>query len=272
MFEFLKPKPAALTVASALKAAHVPFLNLGCGARFHKDWVNLDIAPTEPERVISHNLLEPLPFADGTFSAVYHSHVLEHLPKAAADSLIAECRRTLHPGGTLRVVVPDLETIAKLYLDYLSGAWAGDKAAIERHEWMTLEVLDQLTREQSGGEMLKHWKQQPMPAESFVLERMGGEVRGVLEMLRKPVSRAPRPAPQTPEEVGRFRAGGEVHKWMYDRVSLKALLLRHRFSNIAVCSATESSIPGWASFQLDCDPEGNPRKPDSLFVEATAIA
>ena len=40
----------------------------------------------------------------------------------------------LAPGGLLRVVVPDLETIARLYLKNLDEAVAGDAEAASRYE------------------------------------------------------------------------------------------------------------------------------------------
>ena len=253
-----------------MTAARFRNLNLGCGARFHADWVNADLVPADPARVVRLDLQKPLPFAAGTFDAVYHSHVLEHLPRSAAPRFLAECRRVLRPGGILRVVVPDLETIARLYLENLAGAWAGDATAVERHEWMTLELLDQLTREQSGGEMLRHWSRNPMPAEDFVVERMGGEVRSALERIRRPGAKKQSAAPADSAALGRFRNSGEVHKWMYDRASLRALLASSGFANFAVCRADESRIAGWPTFHLDTEPDGSVRKPDSLFAEAIA--
>ena len=193
--------------------------------------------------------------------------MLEHLPQAAAPGLIAECLRVLKPGGILRVVVPDLETIARFYLRECEAAATGDREAARRHEWMTIELLDQLVREKSGGEMLHYWRQNPMPAEPFVIERVGGEVRDILGLLRSGAEIA-KPPPRNEREVARFRASGEVHKWMYDRVSLRALLAGAGFSEIRVCTASESRIPHFASFHLDTDEAGLVRKPDSLFMEA----
>jgi predicted SAM-dependent methyltransferase len=56
-------------------------------------------------------------FGDGTFAAVYASHVVEHLDYR--DTLVATLRewwRVLAPGGTLYVSVPDLFTLASLFL------------------------------------------------------------------------------------------------------------------------------------------------------------
>lgn len=245
-------------------------LNLGCGARFHPGWVNMDLAPTDPT-VLRLDVQNPLPFKDGEFQAVYHSHLLEHLPHQQALPFLQECRRVLASGGVIRIAVPDLETIARLYLKYLEAAAAGEPQAASRYEWMTLELLDQMVRERSGGEMLEYWKQNPMPAEEFVLQRMGQEARNVLQRLRAPGAV---PLPDPPKgaadalTTGKFRQGGEAHKWMYDRFSLGKLLRKAGFADIQVCAANQSRIAELNSFLLDVTEQGSTRKPDSLFMEA----
>ena len=255
-----EPMPAA--------ASRLDYLNLGCGNCFHGQWTNVDISPQDPS-IIAHNLNEPLPFSDRQFSVVYHSHVLEHLSRHQGKIFLLECHRVLKPGGLLRVVVPDLESIARLYLKYLEGALAGDEEARQRYEWIILELLDQMVREQSGGEMRKYWRQDPMPAEDFVFERMGEEVRRVIQSLRKasPQERSADKASST--EVAGFAARGELHKWMYDRYSLAKLLGRSGFDDPHVCAAAESAIPNFAFYGLDTTGDGSVRKPDSLFMEAT---
>ncbi len=259
-----KPAPPSPPAAQRL-------LNVGCGASFHPAWVNMDIAPTAPG-VLKADISQGLAFEAESFDAVYHSHVLEHLTQTQAAAFVRECFRVLRPGGILRVVVPDLETIARLYLKNLEGAVEGDLASMNRHEWMTIELLDQLVREQSGGEMLRYWRQNPMPAESFVIERMGWEVKRFLEDYRRhQPSSQPQPPPQTspaPEVLLAFRASGELHKWMYDRVSLGRLLVSSGFRDVRVCSAANSDIPGFAGYGLDLAQDGSARKPDSLFMEA----
>jgi hypothetical protein len=56
---------------------------------------------------------------------------------------------------------------------------------------------------------------------------------------------------------------------MYDRYSLAQLLKEVGFHSPRVCAAAESAIPNFARFQLDTEPDGSVRKPDSLFMEAT---
>jgi cephalosporin hydroxylase/SAM-dependent methyltransferase len=245
-------------------------LNVGCGKRFHPDWLNLDLVPADPS-VIRHDLAEPLPLDDGTCSAVYHSHVLEHLPRATARMFLQECFRVLAPGGILRIAVPDLETIARLYLDNLAAAAKGNTGAKQRLEWMTVELVDQLARHRPGGEMLAYWQRNPMPAEDFVISRMGDEVKRFLQHHRAQPAKAAAtqaPPPADPDAVGKFRLGGEIHQWMYDRVSLSELLLACGFTDPKVRSAADSAISGFAAYRLDTDDAGKPRKPDSLYLEA----
>ncbi len=71
-------------------------------------------------------------------------------------------------------------------------------------------------------------------------------------------------------KIGKFRLGGEIHQWMYDRYSLSELLNKVGFVDIKVCSAFESEIPNWQNYQLETI-NGVVRKPDSLFIEAKKI-
>lgn len=243
------------------------YLNLGCGGQVHPEWVSIDLY-SDDERIIAHDLRIPLPIPDQTFEAVYHSHVLEHFPKNDAPRFMRECFRVLKPGGFVRVVVPDLETIARLYLQNLDLAITGDKEAKARHEWMLIELLDQMVRERSGGEMAEYWHKDPMPAEEFVFSRVGREARDWIERARKnPESQTERPI-QTPKQELQFRKSGETHRWMYDRLSLESLLTDCGFVGFSVRPAQESAIPQFASYGFDVEADGSVRKPDSLFVEA----
>ena len=126
------------------------YLNLGCGQRFHPDWVNLDLRPGGSS-VQKWDLRKDLPFADESFDVVYHSHVLEHFSRAEALELLVRCRRVLRPDGVIRVVVPDLERIARAYLEALDKSLAGSTESQERYNWIVLEMYDQAVREAPGG-------------------------------------------------------------------------------------------------------------------------
>ncbi len=243
-------------------------LNLGCGNRFHGGWVNMDLAATHPA-VMPYNILGGIPYPDASMDVVYHSHMLEHLPKWKAPAFLAECARVLRPGGIVRVAIPDLETICRLYLQSMTAALDGDPEAEGRYDWIMMELVDQMVRVESGGEMARHWQQTPLPSRDFVVSRVGPSLTGLLDQVE---ARGPRPSPPhrdpSPEAVGTFRQKGEVHQWMYDRFSLGRLLRQAGFAEARVVEAHESSIPGFVDHQLDTDAEGRVRKPDSLFMEA----
>jgi len=273
-------------------------LNIGCGIRLHKDWVNIDIAPVSP-KVQKYNILEGIPFRDNTFDAVYCSHILEHIPKNKALAFIRDCYRVLKPGGILRVVAPDLEIIARLYLDRLDKSLSGDRQAQIDYDWILLEMYDQTVRDCAGGEMRKYLTQQNIPNAAFVQSRIGsayhisrsfaqhnvkksfGErlasvtfpkvfsrirhiIRSLIFMLLPPRTRAAL-------QIGYFRLSGEIHQCMYDRYSLAQLLQQVGFTEPKVMTAHESTIPNWTSFNLDTEPDGTIYKPDSLWIEATKM-
>lgn len=254
-------------VSGDLRAPYL--LNVGCGSRLHPAWVNLDLTPLLPG-VHRFDVRAPLPLGDGTCAVAYSSHLLEHLDRDAGRSLVAELFRVLVPGGILRLAVPDLEAVARLYLAYLERALDGDEATVARHEWMTIELIDQLTRSEPGGEILRYWSRDPIPEEAFVYERMGEDAREAVAALRaSPPSRLERSRAWRAFEKFRHERRGERHRWMYDRVSLSRLLTGIGFIDVRRVEPSESRIPGFETFLLDIDAAARVRKPDSLFIEAT---
>lgn len=159
------------------------YLNLGCGSRYHPDWINIDIAPHDQE-VIQHDLSRGIPLPDSSCDVVYHSAVLEHLRRSGASLLLSECYRVLKPGGIVRVGVPDLERICQLYLSRLTSALKGDESAAHDYDWIMMELFDQSVREKSGGEMLSYLRENPLPNEAFVYDRIGEYGRQLVNELR----------------------------------------------------------------------------------------
>ncbi len=57
-------------------------------------------------------------FPDNTFESIYASHVVEHFDYSGElAATLSEWRRVLVPGGTFFVSVPDLDVLARLFLD-----------------------------------------------------------------------------------------------------------------------------------------------------------
>lgn len=266
-------------------------INVGCGHRIHPDWCNLDLQAAVPG-VIEHDLRHGLPFEVDSCDAVYHSHVLEHLTRADGERLLAQCFRVLKPGGVLRVVVPDLEQIAREYLASLARADA-DRSGLMKVEWMKMEMIDQMVRTRGGGEMLQFATHEGKSIEPFIRSRLGDEIFGGKRKLRTPrrwherlrrgcrktIAKAQQwlalaavtvilgPSGRRALGEGLFRQSGETHQWMYDRLTLEQTLIRVGFENPAVHRADTSQILRFNEFELDMV-EGRVRKPDSLFIEA----
>lgn len=109
-----------------------PWLNLGCGQRWHPAWRNLDVRPVH-QRVRRWDVRRGLPYLTDSCGVVYHSHLLEHLTRSEAVLLTQECYRVLRPGGVLRVGVAHLEQAALTYLSTLWGVRRGESEASERY-------------------------------------------------------------------------------------------------------------------------------------------
>ena len=159
-------------------------LNLGCGLHTPPGWVNIDgswnarlakhpwfreflstvhLMPAGKadipwsSNIFLHDIRKKLPFADGSASAVYASHVLEHLYREEGRQLIVESFRVLASGGVLRVVVPDLNLIIREYLgERPFGELTGEAAG--------LPAADRVNER-----LLMRW---PSPARSHVLYRI----------------------------------------------------------------------------------------------------
>jgi predicted SAM-dependent methyltransferase len=242
-------------------------LNLGCGNRYHKDWINFDFK-SNSENVIEFNLYNELPFDSESIDVIYSSHVLEHFPKCEAPNFLKRCYRVLKKNGIIRLVVPDLETIIKNYLYFLEKAKKGDKDAKEKYNWTLIELFDQMVRNYSGGEMLKWWMKNPIPQEEFIIQRVGSEVKNAIQHIKTNPPKLQDCIQKDPLKIGQFRLSGEVHQWMYDEFSLSELLKECGFKNIKKVQANESSIPNFNKYLLDIEKDGSIRKPDSLFIEA----
>jgi predicted SAM-dependent methyltransferase len=116
------------------------YLNHGCGSIRPSGWINTDssvnanlqrvpivgkwiakmlnpLVKYENNNFIYANLNKKWNFRDNSVDVIYASHLFEHLSLKSAELFISEAMRTLKPGGSLRIVVPDLYKICKRYID-----------------------------------------------------------------------------------------------------------------------------------------------------------
>jgi len=267
-------------------------LNFGCGATFHPAWVNIDLVSFSRE-VRAYDIRKNLPYPDAEFDACYSSHVVEHLKQDEAQKMLVECHRDLKQKGIIRIVVPDLESIVRDYLNALEQVDSGLKEVEPNYDWIMLEFYDQTVRSFGGGEMMRFLLNPDISNKDFIRPRIGAEAQNYWEvqplqksLWEKITSKQPywfvqklriiitkflvariagNEAMQAFEE-GVFRNSGEIHRWMYDRYSLRRLLEQAGFIDVRICRADESRIPDFNSYNLDVV-EGKVRKPVSLFME-----
>jgi len=272
-------------------------VNVGCGSRFHPDWLNLDLHAHAPG-VTACDLTNGIPVGDGGADVVYAAAVLEHIHPSDVSGFLAECRRALKKGGFIRLAVPDLEQQARVYLETLDRLQKRDITAAADREWMVLELLDQSVREHSGGRMLQFLMQPEISNREFVLNRIGLEGADLIDEVSKWKNLSPVPPKpglfqmvpfgrlgrsilkyllRTKDlendfkalELGRFRLkSGEIHQWAYDQHSLREILIASGFHEAKKYAHGESRIPEWQKFHLELNPEGLVEKPDLLVMEA----
>lgn len=118
-------------------------LHLGCGDRHLNGWLNVDLAGSDLNLDIARG---KLPFADGQFETIISQHVIEHLSiKDELIPLLRECHRVMKPGGELWLATPDMEKVARSYIEHKNADM----------------VADRKTR-------LPHWDMGGMPSQQFM--------------------------------------------------------------------------------------------------------
>jgi SAM-dependent methyltransferase len=144
------------------------YVQYGCGWCAPESWLNFDCSPTLrferlplagrlytrnarrfPGNVRFGDIVRGLPVAPGSCRGIYCSHVLEHL---ALDDFHAALRNTytyLRPGGVFRLVVPDLERLAR---DYLA-----DPSPTAAEKFMDESVLGRKRRPRGFRGLLGAW-------------------------------------------------------------------------------------------------------------------
>jgi SAM-dependent methyltransferase len=89
-------------------------LHLGCGRKYIPGYVHIDIVPYDHIDHVSS--IDNLSFIESnSVEVIYTCHVLEHFKRKQTKTVLDEWFRVLKPNGTLRLAVPDFESICKVY-------------------------------------------------------------------------------------------------------------------------------------------------------------
>lgn len=102
-------------------------INLGSGHWKLDGWVNVDI-DIESLPDVAADLAGGLPFSSGVAGLMQTEDFIDQLELEKAAEFLKECHRILAPGGVLRVLTPDVEQLAYLYLNdpqRLKDLWTG---------------------------------------------------------------------------------------------------------------------------------------------------
>jgi len=91
------------------------YVNLGCGYRPMRGWINVDQA-RGPEVQVVWDLRCGLPFRSESCFAIFSEHLIEHVSKDDTQNLLRECYRVLQSGGVLRLSTPDAEKFLRSYI------------------------------------------------------------------------------------------------------------------------------------------------------------
>jgi predicted SAM-dependent methyltransferase len=266
------------------------FLNLACGDYFvdSNEWVNIDWAP-KSNKVKQANLLIKLPFPNETFDFVYCSHFIEHVSVENLHNFINECNRVLKIDGRIRLVLPDLENIAREYISNI------DKNLQIFAEFNVVEMIDQCVRKKSGGELIKWYKISQTNPElmAYVSKRTGYSLSSKINRKNSFVSRVRNlswksaliktqriyveillymlPKWYKENHISRT-ATGEQHVWMHDFNSIQKLLSRTGFISIYKLDAQNSKEKNFPIYPLDVDASGISRKgEESMYIEAKKL-
>ena len=93
-------------------------LNIGASPIWESsDWLILDHKLKEStDSCIAGDALS-IDLPDNSCDLVFASHIFEHVPHTKLPLICAEINRVLAPGGVIRLLTPDLERIAKAYIE-----------------------------------------------------------------------------------------------------------------------------------------------------------
>lgn len=116
--------------SAAVRTSPLPLrIELGAWTTRRPGWISTDVHWRGASYL---DATRRWPVPDGSVEYVYADNVVEHLTLPANRALFAEAFRALRTGGRMRLVTPDVDALARLYL-------AGGDASAPLREELTAE-------------------------------------------------------------------------------------------------------------------------------------
>lgn len=100
-------------ISSILSNMPIKALHLGCGSNILKGWLNTDL--NAYGSVIYMDASTPFALKNCTLEYIFSEHMFEHLSYENGKMMLKECYRTLKSGGIIRLTMPTLDFLIKLY-------------------------------------------------------------------------------------------------------------------------------------------------------------
>lgn len=93
-------------------------LNVGPSPIWKKDgWVTIDHKPSRVDQKTILGDANNIPLDDKSCSAIFCSHVIEHIPTYKFEHILVEFNRVLEKDGIVRFLTPNLRLFAKAYVE-----------------------------------------------------------------------------------------------------------------------------------------------------------
>ena len=117
----LRRRPSAPRPSARVSSFSTPpySLHIGPGPQWEKPderWLTVDVDPVRADIVVNFDVFDAFPLPSASVDAIYASHVFEHVSIYRLPRVLADCHRVLTPGGTIRIVVPDVATSIAQYV------------------------------------------------------------------------------------------------------------------------------------------------------------
>ena len=92
-------------------------INLGAGPNWHKDgWHILDHKVNKKKGLKIGGDLNKIKLKSNSCDLVFISHTLEHIPNIQIQNVLTEINRIMKKDSTIRILIPNLETLARAYV------------------------------------------------------------------------------------------------------------------------------------------------------------